>query len=80
MVICALLVQAAGVVLDQMQMRESFFDKGRYYRAWEVLGGDDISLLLVAGVGAAVLVWISWSAIKGRWLAALMQGYKDMGE
>ncbi len=79
-VICALLVQAAGVVLDQMQMRESFFDKGRYYRAWEVLGGDDISLLLVAGVGAAVLVWISWSAIKGRWLAALMQGYKDMGE
>jgi hypothetical protein len=79
-VIGGLLVQASGVLLDQMQMRESFFDKGRYYRAWEVLGSDDISLLLVAGVGAAVLAWLSWSAIKGRWLAALMQGYKDMGE
>jgi uncharacterized membrane protein YecN with MAPEG domain len=78
-VIGGLLVQAAGVILDQMEMRESFFDKGRYYRAWEVLGSDDIGLLLIAGLGAAILVWISWSALKGRWLAALMQGYQDMG-
>lgn len=78
-VIGGLIVQAVGVLLDQMEMRESFFHKGEFYRAWEVLGSDDISLLLVAGLGAAALVWISWSALKGRWLAALLQGYQDMG-
>lgn len=78
-VIGGLIVQAIGVVIDQMQVRESMFDPGRTYRAWEVLGSDDISLLLVAGIGAGALVWLSWSAIKGRWWAALMQGYEDMG-
>ncbi len=78
-VIGGLAVQAAGVVFDQLQWRESIFDAGRRYQAWEVLGGDDIGLLLMASAGAAVLLWIAWSALKGRWLAALMQGYADMG-
>ena len=78
-VIGGLLVQAGAVVLDMMEVHQSMFDPGRHYRGWEVLGGDDIGLLLLAGLGAAALVWISWSALKGRWLAALLQGYQDMG-
>jgi len=78
-VIGGLLVQAGAVVLDMMEVHQSMFDPDRHYRGWEVLGGDDIGLLLLAGLGAAALVWISWSALKGRWLAALLQGYQDMG-
>jgi hypothetical protein len=78
-VIGGLAVQVIGVLVDQLEVRESFFHKGEHYRAWEVLGSDDISLLLAAGLGAAALVWLSWSAIRGRWWAALMQGYQDMG-
>lgn len=78
-VIGGLIVQAGLVALSQMEVRESWLHKGEFYRAWEVLGGDDISLLLVAGIGAGVLVWLSLQALRGRWLAALMEGYKDMG-
>lgn len=78
-VLGGLLVLAGLVVADLLEARESYFDKGIFYRAYEVLGGDDIQLLLVAGLGAAVLVWLSAAALRGRWLAALMDGYKDMG-
>lgn len=78
-VIGGLIVQAGLVVLNQMEVRESWLHKGESHRAWEVLGGDDISLLLVAGIGAGVLVWLSLQALRGRWLVALLEGYKDMG-
>ena len=78
LVLGARVVIAAGVVLDQAQMRESMFEPGRFFRAWDVLGGDDISLLVLSGLGALVLAWVSWSAVRGRWLAALVQGHEDM--
>jgi hypothetical protein len=78
-VIGGLAVQAVLVVVDQFELRESYFNKGEFYRAWEVLGSEDIGLLLVAGVGAGLLVWLSLQAIRERWLAALLQGYQDMG-
>jgi hypothetical protein len=77
-VIGGLIAQVVMVAIDQMEMRESFFNKGEFYRAWEVLGGDDISLLFISGIGAAVLIWLSLQALRGRWLAALLEGYKDM--
>lgn len=77
-VIGGLIVQAALVVVDQLEIRESFFRKGEFYRAYTVLGDDDIALLVVAGIGAAVLVWLSLRALRGRWLAALLEGYRDM--
>ena len=66
------------VVLGQMEVRESMFEPGRVYRAWEVLGGDDISLLVISGAGALALGWMSWRAVRGRWMAALVQGFEDM--
>ncbi|MBP8273778.1 MAG: hypothetical protein KAY59_05070 [Acidobacteria bacterium] len=77
-VIGGLVVMAAEVVLGQMEVRESMFEPGRVYRAWEVLGGDDISLLVISGAGALALGWMSWRAVRGRWMAALVQGFEDM--
>lgn len=78
-VLGGLLVEAGLVVFDQLELRESIFDPGRAYRAYEVLGGEDFQLLLLAGIGAGILAWLSLGALRGRWLAALMEGYRDMG-
>lgn len=78
-VIGGLVAQAAMVVVDQLEIRESFLRKGEYYRAYEVLSDADVGLLLVAAVGAGLLIRLSVQAIKGRWLAALLEGFKDMG-
>lgn len=79
-VLGGLALLAGLVVAKQFEVRESMFHKGELYRAYEVLGGDDIALLLVAGAGAIVLVWLSVRALRGRWLAALLDGYRDMGD
>ena len=78
-VLGGLLVQAGLVVADLMRLRESYFFKGETYYGYEVLGTGDVQILLVAGLGAAILIWLSLRAIRGRWLSALLAGYKDMG-
>jgi hypothetical protein len=44
-----------------------------------VLGGSDFELFLLAGIGAALLIWLCHSALRGRWLAALVADHSDMG-
>lgn len=78
-VIGGLLVQAGLVVTDMLRLRKSYFFKGQSYRGYELLGTDDFQLMLVAGVGAGILVWLSISALRGRWFSALLAGYQDMG-
>jgi hypothetical protein len=78
-VLGGLLAQAGLVAADMLRLRESQLFRGETYRGYEVLGVEDYQLLLVAGVGAGILVWLSLAAIRGRWLAALLAGYKDMG-
>jgi hypothetical protein len=78
-VLAGLLIQAVLLLARQFEVRQSFFRRGETYRAYEVLGGDDLSLLAVAGIGAAVLAWISIRALRGRFLAALIEGGRDMG-
>lgn len=77
-VIGGLIAQAVMVVVDQMEMRESYFDPGRFYRAYEVLGDSDFGLLLIAGLGSGALVWLSVQHLRGRWLAALVADQTDM--
>jgi hypothetical protein len=67
------------VALVQLQVRTSIFDRGERYRAYEVLNGDDLALLAVAGLGAAVIAWLTVRALTGRWLAALVDGRREMG-
>lgn len=78
-VLGGLLVEAGLVVADMMRLRQSSFFKGETYYGYEVLGTEDYQLLLVAGIGAGILVWLSLAAVRGRWLSALLDGYKDMG-
>jgi len=78
-VLGGLIAQAGMVALDQMEMRPSLFEPGRSYRAWEVLGGAELSLLLLAGLGTGILAWLSIQALQGRWLAALVADQSDMG-
>jgi hypothetical protein len=78
-VLGGLAVQAGLVAADMLRLRESFFTRGETYRGYEVLGPADFELLLLAGIGTGILVWLSLWALRGRWLAALLDGYKDMG-
>ena len=78
-VLVGLLVQAAQLLLTQLEVRTSVFDRGQTYRAYEVLSGDDLALLAVAGLGAAAIAWLSIRALTGRWLAALVDGGREMG-
>jgi hypothetical protein len=73
-------LQIALVILAQFEERQSFLHPGEVYRAYEVLGGDDFSLFLVAGIGMAILLWLSHGALRGRWLAALIADKTDMGD
>ncbi len=78
-VLGGLLVQAGLVVADLFRLRESYFFKGETYYGYEVLGSEDFQIMLVAGIGAGILIWLSLGAIRGRWLSALLAGYQDMG-
>lgn len=78
-VLGGLVVQAGLVVADLFRVRESYFFKGESWYGYEVLGSEDYQLFLVAGIGAGLLVWVALGAIRGRWLSALLDGYKDMG-
>ena len=78
-VLGGLLVQAGLVVADMLRLRQSYFFKGETYYGYEVLGSEDFQFLLVAGLGAGILVWLSLAAVRGKWLSALLAGYKDMG-
>lgn len=74
-----LLVQWLLVAADLLRERESYFHKGETYQGYEVLIAADYGLLLIAGAGSAILAWLAFRAIRGRWLAALLDGYQDMG-
>jgi hypothetical protein len=78
-VLSGLGLQILLVILAQFEERQSFFNPGEIYKAYEVLGGDDFSLFLVAGIGIAILIWLSLGALRGRWLAALIADHTDMG-
>jgi hypothetical protein len=78
-VLSGLGLQVLLVILAQFEERQSFFTPGEIYKAYEVLGGDDFSLFLVAGIGIAILVWLSLGALRGHWLAALIADQTDMG-
>jgi hypothetical protein len=73
-------LQIGLTILAQFEQRRSFLHPGEVYHAYAVLGGDDFSLFLVAGIGAAILIWLCHGALRGRWLAALVADKTDMGD
>ncbi len=78
-VMAGLAVQGLLVVADMFTERASVLLHGETYYGFEVLDTADLGVLLLAVAGAALLVRLSREAVRGRWLAALLDGYKDMG-
>ncbi len=78
-VLAGLLVQAAWLVARLLESRSSIWRQGGSYRAYEVLDSGDVTLLFLSACGCAALMWLSIRALRGRWLAALIQGADDMG-
>ena len=78
-VIAALAVQWLLVVADMFTERASVLRRGETYYGFEVLGLEDAGILLLAAAGTALLVRLSREALRGRWLSALLDGYRDMG-
>lgn len=70
-VACQIVLTAARLVEE----RRSFY--GSDYRAYEVLSGDDVALLVGASLGAVLLAWMSCRAIRGRWPSALLEGDRN---
>lgn len=72
-------VQIAWVIVAQFEEKQSFIRPGDFYLAYEVLNERDFELFLLAGIGCAILLWLCYGALRGRWLAALVADHSDMG-
>jgi len=77
-VIGGLGIQAFLVIMDMLAVRESSYFPGEKYHGYDVLSDSDISLLVLSGIGAALLIWLSWRFLKGRTFSALMADHADM--
>jgi len=73
-------LQIALVIVAQFEHRQSFIRPGHFYRAYEVLNERDLELFLLAGIGIAILLWLCYGALRGRWLAALISDQSDRGD
>lgn len=76
-VIAGLLVQAVLTVGSVLTPYESGLRPGTFYRNYQVLDSADLALLCAAALGGAAMGWLAVRAIRGRWLAALLDGAAD---
>ncbi|SFM94812.1 hypothetical protein SAMN05660284_00069 [Formivibrio citricus] len=77
-VLGGLLVQWFQTGTRLLEVRRSWLRPGKTYQAWEVLGGDDISLLVLGGVATLALGIYAWRAVRGRCPAVLARDQADM--
>ncbi|MCC6919057.1 MAG: hypothetical protein IT548_07620 [Alphaproteobacteria bacterium] len=78
-VLALLTAMAAGVLIDLSELRTSQFVPGRTYSGFDVLGGDDVTGLVVAAIGAGYLAWLSVAGLRGRFLALLVRDAAETG-
>jgi len=76
-VIAGLVVQAVLTVWRLFTPHESGLRPGTYFRDYQVLDSAELALLSAAALGGAALGWLALRAIRGRWLAALVDGAAD---
>ncbi len=77
-VIAGLSYILAATLADLAELHPSFFSPGETYSGFDVFGGEDISPTLLAGAGAAYLVWLSVRALQGRITPLLLRDHADM--
>jgi hypothetical protein len=69
----------AATLIDLAERHVSVFSPGETYSGFDVFGGEDVGLALLAGAGAAYLAWLSVRALQGRITPLLMRDHADMG-
>jgi hypothetical protein len=68
------------VAASALEVRESMFGDGQTYRHFEVFNENDVLLLLVAGIGLAVLVGMSVAALRGKLPSMLEADAESAGQ
>lgn len=69
---------AAGTLMDLARVRQSAFFPGESYRGFDVMSSDENGILLLALLGAGYLIWLSWRALHGGFLAMLVKDRSEM--
>ncbi len=69
---------ALGTLVDLARVRPSLFSPGETYTGFEVVGGDEAGLLLLAALAAGYLARLAWRALHGRFLALLLRDQAEM--
>ncbi|MDP2832387.1 MAG: hypothetical protein Q8Q28_03640 [Pseudomonadota bacterium] len=73
-----LLYLVVGTLMDLARVRQSSFFPGESYSGFEVMSGDENSILILALIAAGYLIWLSWRALHGGFLALLVKDQSDM--
>ena len=76
---CAAVI-VAMVAVSALEVRVSMFDAAVTYRHFEVFDENDLLLILIAGVGLAVLVGMSVAALRGKLPAMLEEDAESAGQ
>lgn len=79
-VLGSIVLVVGAVLLNAFSTRQSYIHRGETYLHWSVFSGDDWALLVLAGVGLAVLAWIALRAVRGRINSVLGADMSNMGE
>lgn len=77
-VLGGMLLQWGGVFARLMEVRHSWLFRGKTYRAWEMLSGNEMALLGLAAMSSLALAAFSWRAVRGRCPAVLSRDHADM--
>lgn len=77
-VYAGLLYLAVGTLMDLARIRQSAFFPGERYSGFAVMSDDENAILVLTLIGAGYLIWLSWRALHGGFLALLVKDRSEM--
>lgn len=78
-VLGVMVLEAGSVLVNGLDVRESFLRPGETYAHWTVFAGDTWALLVLAGASFVLLGGLSVRAIRGKMRSVLDADFVDMG-
>jgi hypothetical protein len=77
-VYAGLLYLVVGTLMDLSRVRQSMFSPGETFTGFDVIGSDESGILSLSLLAAGYLLWLSWRALHGGFLALLVRDQGDM--